>query len=200
MLVVVISSRRLDRARRVELLRSTLVPAQPDQPNSPPATVVEYDHRWPADFTCIAAAVDDALGDLPHQVEHIGSTAVPGLAAKPIIDLFVVVASAAQVAGVMTRLGRVGWSHEGDGGIRGRDRFAAREGLPYHHLYLVVEGNEPHQAQIAFHDLLRTHPRAAEEYANLKRHLGPLLATDRSAYAEGKTDLISHLTRCYAAR
>lgn len=149
--------------------------------------VVDYDPRWPTDFAVIRAA-------LPSEwvVEHVGSTSVPGLAAKPIIDLDIVVADDA-VAGVIARLARLGWAHEGDGGIAGREAFVSRSDLPPHHLYVVVEGGPAHRDHIDLRDLLRRRPDLAVRYGELKRSLAPLLFTDRDAYGRGKTELIDTL-------
>ncbi|PSK88777.1 GrpB protein [Murinocardiopsis flavida] len=68
-------------------------------------------------------------------MEHVGSTAVPRLAAKPVIDLLVVAESDAGIPRAIAALEAGGWSHQGDGGLPGRERFTSRSGLPYHHLY-----------------------------------------------------------------
>lgn len=128
-------------------------------------------------------------------MEHIGSTSVPGVAAKPIIDLFAVVSSFDAVGTAVVALREHGWRHEGDGGLRGRESFAVRTDLPYHHLYVVVRGNEQHRLQTRFRDILRTDGRARAEYLELKYALAPLLTTDRAAYTDGKTDLIASVLR-----
>lgn len=144
-------------------------------------------------FRQVAAEVGRALTGIDHSVEHIGSTSVPGLAAKPIIDLFAVVSSIKDVPAAIAALGDHGWRHEGDGGLAGRESFTVRADLPYHHLYLVVRGNQQHLVQTRFRDILRNDPRARAEYAQLKFELAPLLATDRAAYTEGKTDFVKSL-------
>lgn len=99
---------------------------------------MEYDDNWPAMFREIAGVVSRALVGIDHEMEHIGSTSVPGLAAKPIIDLFAVVSSFDAVGTAVVALREHGWRHEGDGGLRGRESFAVRTDLPYHHLCVVV--------------------------------------------------------------
>ncbi|WP_091520517.1 GrpB family protein [Microlunatus soli] len=155
--------------------------------------VVGYDECWPAMFREIATAVDRALDEVDHGIEHIGSTSVPGLAAKPIIDLFAVVPTADQMPAVIAALVGAGWGHEGDGGLSGRERFASRPDLPYHHLYVVVRGNRQHTVQLRFRDILRTDANARELYAARKYELAPLLRTDRTAYNAGKSDLIASI-------
>jgi GrpB-like predicted nucleotidyltransferase (UPF0157 family) len=161
--------------------------------------VVSYDSRWPTDYRRIADEVDRALVAVSHTTEHIGSTAVPGLAAKPIIDLFAVVESLGQLCDAISALGGAGWKHEGDGGLAGRERFISRTDLPYHHLYVVVRGNRQYQVQTRFRDILRTDPVARDEYAQLKLSLASVLAMDRAAYTEGKSALISDLLMRYHA-
>lgn len=174
-----------------------LVPPVPGHgcPPVKPSKVVGYDDDWPRMFRQIAADVSRALAGVDHEVEHIGSTSVPGLAAKPIIDVFAVVGSSSDVPAAITALGEAGWRHEGDGGLPGRENFTVRPDLPYHHLYLVVRGNEQYRLQTRFRDILRTDPQARAEYTRLKIKLAPLLATDRVAYTEGKTELIESLLR-----
>lgn len=142
-------------------------------------------------FGQIAAEVTRALASIDHDVEHVGSTAVPGLAAKPIIDLFAVLSTTDDVPVAIKMLGEHGWHHEGDGGRPGRESFTVRPDLPYHHLYLVVRGNQEYLRQTRFRDILRADPQIREQYADLKFRLAPLLATDRVAYTEGKTELIN---------
>ncbi len=149
--------------------------------------VVDYDPRWPGDFAAIRAELPAAW-----TVEHVGSTSVPGLAAKPIIDLDIVV-EPREVPAVIAELAGLGWVHEGDGGIPGRDAFLARADLPPHHLYVVVAGGKAHRDHVDLRDLLRAHPHLAARYGALKRELSPLIATDRAAYGRAKDDLVAEL-------
>jgi GrpB-like predicted nucleotidyltransferase (UPF0157 family) len=159
-----------------------------------PAEVVEYDPRWPVWFAELRAGLTPYLDGLPHQLEHVGSTAVPGLAAKPIIDVDIVVPSDELVPEAIKRLVAAGYRHEGDGGIAGREAF----GLPpdvahYHHLYVVVEGNKAHRDHVLLRDHLRADAADRELYAARKRELAHLLTTDRSAYVSGKGALVEEL-------
>jgi GrpB-like predicted nucleotidyltransferase (UPF0157 family) len=160
-----------------------------------PAVVVAYDPRWPGQFDELRARVDAVIGDLPHVTEHVGSTAVPGLAAKPIIDIDVVVPGASARPAVLRALVIGGWVHQGDQGIAGRDAFLPPADVGYHHLYLVVAGSQPHLDHVDLRDFLRTQPGQAARYADLKQRLAPLLNTDRTAYVAGKADLITDLLR-----
>ncbi|MER7246791.1 GrpB family protein [Kribbella sp. NPDC000426] len=157
-----------------------------------PAEVVSYDPQWPLWFAEISAGLE--LGDLPHTIEHVGSTAVPGLAAKPIIDLDIVVPSADLVPKAIELLVAAGYRHEGDAGIPGREAFALPPDVAhYHHLYVVVEGNKAHRDHVLLRDHLRTNPVDRERYAARKRELAHLLTTDRTAYVDGKGALVEEL-------
>jgi GrpB-like predicted nucleotidyltransferase (UPF0157 family) len=158
-------------------------------------TVVAYDPLWPQQFERLRGQVDVALAGVRHVTVHIGSTAVSGLAAKPIIDLDAVVADRAGVAAAIGALTAAGWRHEGDLGIPGRDAFHPRSGEVYHHLYVVVDGGPAYRDHVDLRDFLRGHPAQAARYAALKRQLAPLLETDRIAYVQGKADLIAELLR-----
>ncbi|GAA0936914.1 GrpB family protein [Kribbella koreensis] len=161
-----------------------------------PAEVVPYDERWPDWFDQIQVVLEGLLDGLSYEIEHVGSTAVPGLAAKPIIDIDVVVPSPDEVPAAVAALVSGGYEHQGDLGIAGREAF----GLPaevarYHHLYVVVDGNKAHRDHVMLRDRLRVDPEALARYAALKRELAPLLLTDRSAYVDGKSALIGELLR-----
>jgi GrpB-like predicted nucleotidyltransferase (UPF0157 family) len=159
-----------------------------------PAEVVEYDARWPLWFAEISAVLEEYLGELPHVIEHVGSTAVPGLAAKPIIDVDIVVPSADLVPAAIERLVAAGYQHEGDAGIPGREAFALPPDVAhYHHLYVVVEGNKPHRDHVVFRDHLRANEADRGRYAARKRELAHLLTTDRTAYVDGKGELVEEL-------
>jgi GrpB-like predicted nucleotidyltransferase (UPF0157 family) len=160
-----------------------------------PAVVAEYDPRWPAVFERLRDRLDAALAGVAHVTEHVGSTAVRGLAAKPIIDVDVVVADETAVAPALKALAAAGWQHEGDLGIKGREAFLPPAAAAYHHLYLVVEGSRPHRDHIDLRDFLRTHPGHAARYGALKRQLAVLLETDRGAYARGKEQMITQFLR-----
>lgn len=123
-------------------------------------------------------------------VEHVGSTAVPGLAAKPILDVDVVISEPEAVSGTVFVLASIGYAHKGDLGIPGRETFAGPARLPENHLYLVVRDSAPHRDHVDLRDYLRKHPDQACRYANEKRRLAHLLHADREAYVNGKVWLI----------
>src|SRR5271156_1928469 len=101
-----------------------------------PVVVVDYDPAWAGVFEALRERVAGVLGDTASAVEHVGSTAVPGLAAKPIIDIDVLLASETMLPGAIERLARLGYVHQGDLGIPEREAFLTPADVPSHHLYV----------------------------------------------------------------
>lgn len=151
--------------------------------------VVEYDPRWPAKFENLAARVSNIV-DGVIAVEHVGSTSVPGLAAKPIIDLIVVIASRAALPMMIAALERIGYRYEGDLGIAGREAFRWPRGEDRHHLYVCDRESPELQRQLAFREYLRSEPEERDRYVQLKRQLAGRHRTDRAAYTSGKSEFI----------
>src|SRR5262245_22556912 len=98
--------------------------------------VVAYDPEWPGIFERVRTYVWPAVGDIALNVEHVGSTAVHGLRAKPVIDACIVVTSAEEVDACIERLANIGYFHRGNLGVPGREAFRRPDHLPRHHLYL----------------------------------------------------------------
>jgi GrpB-like predicted nucleotidyltransferase (UPF0157 family) len=146
-------------------------------------------------FETVRARVWPAVHGVAVGVEHVGSTAVPGLVAKPIVDVDVVVAEVGGVPRALAALASLGYEHEGDLGVAGREALRAPDtpALPYHHLYVVVAGSRPHLDHVLLRDYLRRRPDAAAAYATRKREVAALLADDRAAYGAAKADVIEAL-------
>jgi len=157
-----------------------------------PVLIEEYDSSWPARFAEIAGRAQAALGDIVLRVEHIGSTAVPGLAAKPIIDLDVVLKSAADLPTAIERLAVLGYVHEGDLGITGREAFRCPRGESQHHLYVLAEGAAELQRHLTFRDRLRANPLTRDQYARLKQ-LSAAGVRERREYTESKSAFVREL-------
>jgi GrpB-like predicted nucleotidyltransferase (UPF0157 family) len=140
----------------------------------------------------LRAPIAGALAALAIEIVHVGSTAVPGLAAKPVIDLNVRLRAAEDLPAVIERLARLGYVHEGDLGIVGREAFATPPGYATHdhHLYVCAPDRGGHDDQIAFRDYLRAHPKTALAYARLKRTLAARHRNDRGAYANAKAGFV----------
>ncbi|HUL53050.1 MAG TPA: GrpB family protein [Opitutaceae bacterium] len=135
--------------------------------------IAPYDPAWPAEFSAEAVRIHDALGHLALRIEHVGSTSVPGLAAKPVIDIQISVASLEPRDLYCTRLAELGYTHFPLGEFdRVYPFFKRPAGWPgTHHVHLCVRGSEQERAHLAFRDYLRRNPAVAAEYAALKRTL-----------------------------
>lgn len=160
-----------------------------------PIQVVEYDASWPTLFDLLSDFVTPALADIAIAIEHVGSTAVPGLAAKPIIYIDVVVSSQNDITMAVQRLESLGYIHEGDLGIAGRDALTPPIGLPPHHLYVCAANNAELRRHILFRDYLKSHPEEAQIYAELKMKLAYLFPDDRDAYTNGNSAFVDQRLR-----
>ena len=168
-------------------------------------TIVAYNPQWPVMFAELRRVLETALGTIALSIEHVGSTAVPGLAAKPIIDLDIVIASSDCLSDAIQALALLGYVHEGDLGVTGREAFA-RQGhdvpwdgtgrtWPQHHLYVCARDSAALARHGAFRDYLRQHPEAAAAYAQLKDQLAHQFPHDREAYTQGKRGFIEAILR-----
>lgn len=155
--------------------------------------VVDYDPSWPERFLFFQRRIAGALGSMAAAIEHVGSTAVPDLPAKPIIDIDVLLATETEFDAVIDRLAKLGYVHQGNLGIPEREAFAAPvQDIP-HHLYVCPPGSSTFQKHLAFRDYLRTHPREAKVYADLKRSLVLRFRDDRAAYISGKSAFVAEV-------
>jgi GrpB-like predicted nucleotidyltransferase (UPF0157 family) len=127
-----------------------------------------------------------ALQEIAVAIEHVGSTAVPGLAAKPIIDLDVALRAEADQPEAIARLARLGHANQGDKGISGRAAFAWPPRAPRHHLYVCALDSVEYRRHLLFRDYLRAHPDTTMAYAALKRQLAEQYRGQRDAYTEAK--------------
>jgi GrpB-like predicted nucleotidyltransferase (UPF0157 family) len=157
--------------------------------------VSDYDPDWPARFDMIRAFVWPAVAEVALRTEHVGSTAVRGLAAKPVIDVDIVAASSADIRSIATCLASLGYRWEGNLGVEGREAFAPPVGvdLPAHHLYAVVEGDRAYDDHWLLRDLLRDDPDARTRYADLKRRNAELARGDLDYYVAAKASFVAEL-------
>lgn len=175
--------------------------ATDDQHKTQIVQVVDYDPTWPLMFEEIKQAIEIQLGIWAVTVEHVGSTAVPGLAAKPIIDLDIVIASETDLPRVTFLLGELGYVHLGDLGIDGREAFGRpTSDIPRlgesrqwfsHHLYVCTKESQELRRHIGFREYLRGNPSEASKYGTLKRQLALQYRYDIDGYVEGKSTFIA---------
>lgn len=159
-----------------------------------PVRLHAYDPAWPERYRALAERAASVLDELAIGMEHVGSTAVPGLPAKPVIDLDVVV-RARDVPGAIERLATLGYVHRGNLGLEGREAFRWPAGEERHHLYVCVPESQGFRDHILFRDHLRANPDVAREYADLKRALAERHRDDRDAYQRAKSAFIDAVTR-----
>ncbi|SHE15107.1 dephospho-CoA kinase/protein folding accessory domain-containing protein [Chlamydia abortus] len=155
--------------------------------------VVPYDPDWVQLFEKLREFVLPVVSDLIVTIEHAGSTSVPGLAAKPIVDMDVIVPSQADVHIAIQRLSTLGYIHEGDLGIAGREAFIPPDHLPRHHLYVCTQENDEYKRHILFRDYLRSHPDDSEKYGELKLELAQRFHNDRKAYTNAKSEFVEQI-------
>jgi len=156
---------------------------------SEPVTIAEYDPRWPSLYEEEKARILGLLGDIVLDIQHVGSTAVPGLGAKPIIDIVVAVPHLAAVDECIQPLTALGYEFKGEAGVPGR-LFLGKGAPRTHHLHMVRHDSDLWKYYILFRDFLRTHPDEARQYHELKKQLAARFGADREAYTEGKTQFI----------
>lgn len=158
-----------------------------------PLIVVDYDPQWPILYEEEKDRILGLIGRLVVAIEHIGSTAVPGLGAKPIIDIMVAVHRLADAEECVEPLRSIGYEYvpEYNDIIPERRYFhKGPQGAHTHHLHMVELTSDFWERHLLFRDFLRTHPEEARDYYDLKKELAVKYRSDREAYTEAKTAFI----------
>lgn len=160
-------------------------------------TVVPYTPAWKSDFEQIKAELEHALGDVIIGIEHVGSTAVEGLSAKPCIDMDIIIKDYSVFDTVVQRLETIGYLHEGDLGIEDREAFkySGKAHLNTHHLYVCPQYSQELLRHITFRDYLRSHPEAVKKYSLVKEAAAQLFPNDMEKYIAYKSPCIQELYR-----
>ncbi|MCO4745962.1 MAG: GrpB family protein [Proteobacteria bacterium] len=158
--------------------------------------VLDYDPTWPAAAKVLTAMLWPHVNGLAKAIEHVGSSSVPGLAAKPVIDLDIIVDANALPA-TLEALAPLGYQHRGELGIRGRHAFTRPKGAVAHNLYVCIDGSLGLRNHLALRSHLRAHPEDAAAYGALKKKLAAEHA-DIDAYVEGKTAFITGILARYS--
>jgi GrpB-like predicted nucleotidyltransferase (UPF0157 family) len=161
-----------------------------------PIVVVDYDPQWPLLFEKERATIMAALGSRFLMIEHIGSTAVPGLAAKPVIDIAVGIQNLGDVPALIPHIEQLGYRYEPTFEELTPERRLFWKGTPTVHTYHLHLAQADHPVLVhplQFRDYLRRHPEAAEEYGVLKRELAKSCVQDMDAYVAGKTGFIVNI-------
>lgn len=159
--------------------------------------VLPYDEKWNDDFNKIKAELEEIISDLIVRIEHIGSTSVKGLSAKPIIDIDVVIQDYSVFNEVVKRLTSIGYIYEGDLGIDGREafRYDSKPHLQEHHLYVCPQQSRELHRHVTFRNYLRKHPEAVEKYSRIKVEAAKLYPNDIEKYLEYKASVIQDIYR-----
>jgi GrpB-like predicted nucleotidyltransferase (UPF0157 family) len=154
--------------------------------------VVDWSPEWGRQFDAVAVVLRDALAAVPSaRVEHVGSTSVPGLAAKPVLDIDVIV-EAPDVRAAVAALESVGHVHRGDLGVTGREAFHA-PGPPRRHVYVCTAGTTNVRNHLAVRDVLRSRADLREAYAEVKRALAADPGMDIDTYIAGKSAVLQRV-------
>jgi GrpB-like predicted nucleotidyltransferase (UPF0157 family) len=160
-----------------------------------PVIIHDYDPTWPERFATLCARIAALLQDMASAIEHVGSTAVPGLAAKPIIDIDVLLRAPTDLPLVIERLASAGYQHRGDLGVPGREAFKTPPNDIPHHLYVCPPGSPEFRRHITFRDYLRGHAECGTRYATLKLELARKFRNDREGYNLAKTDFVQEVLK-----
>ena len=142
--------------------------------------VLPYYVEWQSAFEKIKDEIEEAIGDLIIGIEHVGSTSVEGMSAKPCIDIDVIIEDYLSFAKVVDGLQAIGYIHEGNLGIKDREAFkySGKEHLQMHHLYVCPKYSEELHRHIIFRDFLRSNPEAVKKYSLIKEKAAELFPND----------------------
>jgi GrpB-like predicted nucleotidyltransferase (UPF0157 family) len=154
--------------------------------------VCPYDPLWPGKAAELAERIEPHLRDLGARVEHVGSTAIPGLDAKPILDLLVGLSDQQSIDDAARRLSAIGWQDLGEAGVVGR-RYMRIRGRLASNLHIVLVGREHWANSLALRDYLRDHPEQALAYAAAKRDALNAGHTRLLAYSAAKAGCVAAL-------
>lgn len=159
--------------------------------------VVPHDPRWRESFEAEAGQIAAALGESVVAVHHIGSTSIPDIYAKPIIDLLVEVRDIGEVDGRGAAMEALGYEVMGEFGMPGRRYFRkdGPGGTRTHHVHVFGAGSDEVERHLAFRDYMVAHPADARRYGELKRQLAEAHPDDADAYMDGKDGFIQEMDR-----
>ena len=157
--------------------------------------VLPYDPAWKTAFEEIKQELEAAIGDYVIAIEHVGSTSVEGLAAKPCIDIDVIIKDYSIFDTVVAKLDDIGYIHEGNLGIKDREAFkyTDKPHLYQHHLYVCPSQSDELRRHITFRDFLRSHPEEAKKYGEVKMEAAKLFPNDIDKYIEYKSSCIEDM-------
>ena len=170
--------------------------SQPPYVPSYSTAVVPHDPAWAAEFEARAAEIASVLGDNLIAIHHAGSTAIPGIRAKPTIDFVVVARSLEALDAGADAMRGLGYDVRGEMGIAGRRFFTKNDGARRtHNVHSFAVGNPEIERMLSLRDYLRAHPEEAQAYSRLKEELSRQFPDDVASYTEGKTAFVEAIIR-----
>ncbi|PFJ99142.1 hypothetical protein CN957_14775 [Bacillus cereus] len=165
-------------------------------------TIEEYNIKWESEFYKLQSLINNVIKELVLSIEHVGSTSVKGLAAKPILDIDIVIEDYGIFPEVVKMLGKIGYYHQAEWSFKGREAFGRKDAfVPWdrestvwmeHHLYVCDKNSEELRRHVAFRNYLREHTEVAIKYGSLKEELARA-SKNRAGYNEGKTAFITNI-------
>jgi GrpB-like predicted nucleotidyltransferase (UPF0157 family) len=158
-------------------------------------TIVDYDPDWPARFEAEATRLREALGSVAVRIDHVGSSAVPGLPAKPIVDIQVSVRQLEPMIAYRLPLEGLGYEYEADPNMEDYRFFRGSARPRLVHIHVCEAGSFHERRHLAFRDWMRTHPGDAQRYAALKQRLAAREWASADAYADAKGPFIDEIVR-----
>ncbi len=156
--------------------------------------LVPYSSEWIRYFEQEKGALHAALGDKILDIQHVGSTSIPGMLAKPIVDIAIAVADFDEARACIPQLESLGYEYKGEFGIPRRHYFVKGDPRLFH-LHMSEIDSLEWQNTLLFRDYLRDHPGAASEYAQLKQQLAARFPQDREAYLDGKSEFVQGILK-----
>ncbi len=152
--------------------------------------VVPYDTDWQVQYALEAARLYSSIGEFVLDIQHVGSTAVPGCDAKPIIDIAICIADLGKVDACVPPLEGLGYEYKGENGIPGRHYFQRGKPVCLFHIHMSTPDHPNWVNHIRFRDYLLAHAEAVQAYCQLKHDLAVQYPQDRLAYTDGKAEFI----------
>ncbi len=155
-----------------------------------------YNPKWVTEYICEAKLIEKAIGDLFVSIHHIGSTSIPDICAKPIIDILVEVTDIGKVDERNSIMVELGYEPRGELGISGRRYFSKGENENRsHHIHIFQKGSPHITRHLNFRDYLRCNTKLAKEYCRIKRDLAKQYPEDIESYTEGKSEFIQDIEK-----
>lgn len=156
--------------------------------------VVPHNPAWKEKYAAEKGLLLNIFGKLVHSIHHIGSTAIPGIKAKPVIDIMIVVQDIQKVDHLNQAMIAAGYTPRGEYGIAGRRYFNKdTNGIRSHHVHSYALGNPEIKWHLDFRDYLRAHPDEAQAYSRLKESLAAQYRHDSETYSDSKTDFVQRI-------